>query len=82
MIDTSLIKKMQNNTLLVFDIPLLFETKSEEWLDGVLVVMASDIEQERRVLRRGTMSKEQFLQIKSKQMPVRTKCEKATFIIN
>ena len=52
------IKKMQNNTLLVFDIPLLFETKSEEWLDGVLVVMASDKEQERRVLKRGTMSKE------------------------
>ena len=76
------VELMQNKLLIVFDIPLLFETESEKWLDGVLVVKTSDEEQERRVLKRGTMSKEQFIQIKSKQMPIDVKCSLATFIID
>ena len=76
------IKSNKQKPLLVFDIPLLFETHIEKWFDGVLVVKANDEEQERRVLNRGIMSRDQFLQLKSKQMPIKTKCRLATFIID
>ena len=39
------------------------------------------IEQERRVLKRGTMTKEQFQKINSKQIDIEEKCQLADFII-
>ena len=39
------------------------------------------IEQERRVLKRGTMTKEQFQKINSKQINIEEKCQLADFII-
>ena len=75
------IDKNKHHPIITFDIPLLFETGERGWLDGVLVVKTNPIEQERRVLKRGTMTKEQFQKINSKQINIEEKCQLADFII-
>ncbi|SLN69339.1 Dephospho-CoA kinase [Falsiruegeria litorea R37] len=67
--------------ILVFDVPLMFETGGNAAMDAVACVSVSaDIQQE-RVLARGTMSLEQFEQIRAKQMPNDEKCERSDFVI-
>ena len=67
--------------ILVFDIPLLFETGGEKAMDAVAVVYVSDEVQQERVMARGTMTLDQFMAIKSKQMPASEKCTRADFVI-
>ncbi|MEO9574308.1 MAG: dephospho-CoA kinase [Roseobacter sp.] len=67
--------------ILVFDIPLLFETGGEKAMDAVAVVFVADDVQQARVMDRGRMTPDQFLAIKSKQMPASEKCARADFII-
>lgn len=67
--------------LVVFDIPLLFETGANTWLDSVLVVTCPPDVQAKRVLDRGTMSPEQFQMILSRQMPDSEKRARADHII-
>ncbi len=74
---------IENTTseILVFDIPLLFETGGDQAMDAVACVSVSPEEQEKRVMARGTMSKEQFLTIRNKQMPNEEKCARADYVI-
>ena len=65
----------------VLDIPLLFETGGDAHMDAVACVSVPEEEQERRVLARGTMSTEQFDQIRAKQMPNAEKCARADYVI-
>lgn len=67
--------------IVVFDIPLLFETGGDRAMDAIVVVHAPENVQQQRVMARGTMSLEQFQAIKSKQMPSVEKCAKADFVI-
>ncbi|WP_299728406.1 dephospho-CoA kinase [uncultured Tateyamaria sp.] len=67
--------------IIVFDIPLLFETGGDKGMDAVAVVHVADDIQEARVMERGTMTKEQFQAIKAKQMPSAEKCARADFVI-
>ncbi|WP_415405120.1 dephospho-CoA kinase [Tateyamaria sp. SN3-11] len=67
--------------ILVFDIPLLFETGGDAAMDAVAVVHVPDDVQEARVMARGTMSHAQFLAIRAKQLPSAEKCARADFVI-
>lgn len=67
--------------VLVFDIPLLFETGAEDEMDAVVCVSVSPELQEKRVLDRGTMTVEQFCAIRDKQMPADEKCARSDFVI-
>jgi dephospho-CoA kinase len=67
--------------ILVFDIPLLFETGGDAAMDAVAVVYVDDDVQEARVMARGTMTRDQFQAIKAKQMPSAEKCARADYVI-
>ncbi len=67
--------------LVLLDMPLLFETKADLWLDAVIVVTAPEDIQRARVLDRGTMTEDQFDLILSKQTPDIEKRKRADFII-
>ncbi len=70
-----------NASIVVFDIPLLFENGSEDNFDAVACVTVPPAVQEDRVLARGTMTREQFHQIRDKQMPNDEKCARSDFVI-
>lgn len=69
------------NELVLLDIPLLYETKADLWLDAVVVVTAPYDVQRARVLARGTMTEDQFDMILAKQMPDAEKRARADYII-
>ncbi len=68
-------------SLIVVDIPLLFETGGAEKMDGVLVVTAPADVQRQRVLDRGTMDEATFQMILSRQTPDAEKRRRADFVI-
>jgi len=69
------------NEIRVFDIPLLFETKSEAEFDAVACVYVDAAEQKRRVLARGTMTEAQLDFILSQQMPIEQKRARSDYEI-
>jgi len=73
--------KSATGDILVFDIPLLFETGGNARMDAVACVsVPADVQQE-RVLSRGTMTLEQFEHIRSKQMPDAEKRALSDYVI-
>lgn len=69
-------------SMLLFDIPLLFERGSEVGFDAVIVVSAPAEMQRERVLSRPGMTREKFEHILSLQVPDAQKREKADHIID
>ena len=67
--------------VLVFDVPLLFETGGNARMDAVVVVSAPPDVQRQRVLQRGSMTEAQFQAILAKQMPDAEKRARADFVI-
>ncbi|SMP06181.1 dephospho-CoA kinase [Shimia sagamensis] len=67
--------------ILVFDIPLLFETGGNEAMDAVVCVSISAEIQRERVLARGTMTEAQFENIRAKQMPNDEKVFKSDYVV-
>lgn len=67
--------------IIVFDIPLLFETKGEGAMDAVVVVSAPSHIQRERVLARPGMTAEKFDYLHSRQMPDEEKRAKAHFVV-
>ncbi|ENN94079.1 dephospho-CoA kinase [Bartonella bovis] len=74
--------RQQGKKLIVLDIPLLFETNSENRVDGIIVVSAPLAIQKNRAMNRPNMSEEKFAAINVKQMSDKKKQERADFVID
>ncbi|WP_122074448.1 dephospho-CoA kinase [Pseudophaeobacter sp. EL27] len=79
--DRQAFRDQATSDVLVFDIPLLFETGGDAAMDAVACVRVDAATQRARVLERGTMTEAQFEQILAKQMPIDEKCARSDFII-
>ena len=66
----------------ILDIPLLFETGGEKYVDVSVVVTASEATQQSRVVLERKVPLEIFNAIKDQQMPDRDKLKKADYIIS
>lgn len=67
--------------ILLFDIPLLFETGADTWLDKTATVSVPLEEQRRRVLARPGMTEAQFDAIRARQLDDAERRARADFII-
>ncbi|MEM6658992.1 MAG: dephospho-CoA kinase [Pseudomonadota bacterium] len=67
--------------ILVFDIPLLFETGGDSEMDAVACVSVPAEVQKRRVMTRGRMSEAEFERFRAKQMPNDEKCARSDYVI-
>ena len=76
------IKKNEREKILIFDIPLLYETKAQIWLDYVINVFCSRKNQIERLKKRNDFDARKVNYLLSKQIPVNKKNKKADFVIN
>ena len=76
------IKKNEREKILIFDIPLLYETKAQIWLDYVITVFCSRKNQIERLKKRNDFDARKVNYLLSKQIPVNKKNKKADFVIN
>ena len=75
-------KKNEREKLLIFDIPLLFETNAQVWLDYVINVFCSEKNQTERLKKRKDLDTEKINYLISKQISTNHKNKKADFLIN
>jgi dephospho-CoA kinase len=75
------LREHAESPLIVFDIPLLFETGGEQKVDKIVVVSASPDVQRARVLARPGMSEAKFAMILARQLPDAEKRARADFVI-
>ena len=68
-------------SLIVCDIPLLYETGADQWLDAVLVVTTDAETQKARVMERAGMDPVLFDRILARQMPSSEKIACADYVI-
>ena len=74
--------RADNLEFAVLDIPLLFETGSQDRVDSVFCVSADPDVQKARVMARPHMTEEKFHQILARQMPDREKRRLADYVIH
>ena len=76
------IKKNKKDKFLIFDIPLLYETKAYIWLDYVINVFCSKKNQIERLKKRENFDIKKINYLISKQISVNQKNKKADYVIN
>lgn len=74
--------RLDGHSVVLMDIPLLFETGGEDRVEVVVVVTADADIQRERVLSRDGMSEERFQAILEKQVPDAEKRKRADFLID
>jgi dephospho-CoA kinase len=78
----SFIAEHSGSPVLVFEIPLLFETLGEKEFDKVVVVSAPAEVQRARVLSRAGMTESKLNSILARQMPDEEKRRRADFVVD
>lgn len=79
--DRAQFAEKSTDPITVFDIPLLFETGSERWMNATAVATIDRDTQRARVLARPGMTEQQFAVILGRQMTDTLKREKADYVI-
>lgn len=75
-------EKNKDAKAVVLDIPLLFETGGERFVDYIVVVSTSYEIQKKRVLARKNMTEDKFNEIVLSQTPNDEKCKLASFVVD
>ena len=73
--------KLQNRKIMVVDIPLLFETRSDIICDNIICVWAPYFLQRQRALHRAGMTQQKLDAILNNQLPQHTKMRLADFCL-
>ena len=69
-------------SVVVMDIPLLYETGGEKRVDAVVVVSTDPVSQRERILARGTMTNDALDAILARQLPDAEKRKRADFVVD
>lgn len=75
------LKAHEADSVVLLDVPLLFETGLDQMIDKSVVVSVSEDTQRQRLLDRGSMSDATIKMILAKQMPDTEKRKRADYII-
>ena len=76
------IKENEKEKIIAFEIPLLYETGANKWLDYIISVYCSKKTQMERLYERKNFDKEKINYLLSKQISIKNKNQKSNFLIN
>ena len=77
-----LIKENEKEKIIAFEIPLLYETGANKWLDYIISVYCSKKTQMQRLYERKNFNKNKINYLLSKQISIKNKIKNADFLIN
>ncbi|KAI8636433.1 dephospho-CoA kinase [Parasitella parasitica] len=82
MLKQAFIYWIKGANMVVFDVPLLIESKLDRFMSTTVVVYCSDVLQLQRLRKRDNLSEEQALQRMKAQMPMSEKVAKADIVLD
>ena len=79
---SNFIKENEKERIIAFEIPLLYETGANKWLDYIISVYCSKKTQMERLYERKNFNKDKINYLLSKQISIEYKNKNANFLIN